>query len=297
VGRIVAVDPDHITESNLERVHGAYPAHVQRQSPKVGIAQELVCNIDPSITFKAVIGRIPQPQVMDALVEADVVLGCTDQHSSRLAISELAYRYLVPVIDTAVTLEGRDGHVTGQIGQLVRLLPDDRCVICRGVIRLDLVAFELMSDEEKASRRAAAAAAEAAGEDPNPYWKTAPQINTVGSVTTTIGALAANYAIGWITGRFVPPFSRLQMNLIDPLLGVDDYDRSRADECICQQIRGWADQGVAKSVISVPSHWPPVREVFSSLASAQKPQVFSLFRPTTWFRSLRSKDLGRPAAP
>jgi molybdopterin/thiamine biosynthesis adenylyltransferase len=277
VGRIVAIDPDHITESNLERVHGAYPSHVRRQSLKVSIAQELVGKIDSTVSFTGLVGRVPQPEVVDAIVQADVVLGCTDQHSSRLAISELAYRYLVPTIDTAVTLEGRDGRVTGQIGQLVRMLPRDRCAICRGLIRTDLASFELMSDDEKAARRAAAEAAEAAGEDPNPYWKTVPQINTVGSVTTTIGALAANYAIGWISGRYTPPFSRLQLNLIDPSLGVDDYDPCRTGDCTCQRVRGWADQGAAEALISPPTHWPAVRELGQL-------KTFSIFDPSTWFR-------------
>jgi molybdopterin/thiamine biosynthesis adenylyltransferase len=222
----------------------------------VQVASELVKKIDPSIDFVAIQGRVPQREVIDALTEADVLLGCTDQHSSRLAISELAYRYLIPAIDTGVVLEGRDGRVTAQVGQLVRFLPGDRCAICRGIIRPELISFELMSEKEKAQRRAAAAAAEANGEDPNPYWKSIPQINTVGSVTTTIGALAANYAIGWITGRFEPPFARLQMNLVDPLLGTVECDKSRSDDCTCQRVRGWADQGAVEAVISAPAHWP-----------------------------------------
>ena len=256
VGRIIAVDPDIISQSNLERVHGAYPSHVDQQTPKVQVAAELVKKIDPSIDFVAIQGRVPQREVVDALIEADVLLGCTDQHSSRLAISELAYRYLIPAIDTGVVLEGRDGRITAQVGQLVRFLPGDRCAICRGIIRPELISFELMDEDEKAQRRAAAASAEAKGEDPNPYWKSIPQINTVGSVTTTIGALAANYAIGWITGRFAPPFARLQMNLIDPLLGTVECDRSRSEDCTCQRVRGWADQGAIEAVISAPTHWP-----------------------------------------
>ncbi|HEY8592739.1 MAG TPA: ThiF family adenylyltransferase [Sphingomicrobium sp.] len=265
VGRIIAIDPDVITESNLERVHGAYPGHVQERTAKVQVASELVGKIDPSIEFIGIKGRVPQSEVVDALAQADVLLGCTDQHSSRLALSELAYRYLIPAIDTGVVLEGEGGRVTAQVGQLVRFLPSDRCAICRGVVRPELIGFELMSDEEKARCKAAAAEAEARGEDPNPYWKSVPQINTVGSVTTTIGALAANYAIGWITGRFKPPFRRLQMNLVDPYLGTAECDSARAGDCTCQRVRGWSDQGAVEAMISAPTHWDPPVRVRSSM--------------------------------
>ena len=42
IGRIIAVDPDIISQSNLERVHGAYPSHVAQRTPKVQVASELV---------------------------------------------------------------------------------------------------------------------------------------------------------------------------------------------------------------------------------------------------------------
>ena len=256
VARIVIVDPDTVQSSNLERIRGSTPGHVRARTPKVVVARNLINQIDRSIQVVALQARLPQDDVIDALCSADVVLGCTDQQHSRLALSDLAFRYLVPAIDCGVLLEGDAGRVTGQIAQFVRFLPADPCVLCRDMIDPRRVAQELMSPEERANRRAAAAAAQEGGNAPDPYWLNERQINTVGYLTSTVGAMLAGYAIGWLTGRFNPPFERLQMNFVAPFLDVTDLDQAQRADCPCAKFRGWADQGCADALVSAPPHWP-----------------------------------------
>ena len=220
------------------------------------VARELVHKIDPSIEVVALEGRLPQPEVIDAVISSDVALGCTDQQHSRLALSDLAFRYLVPAIDSGVVLEGEAGTITGQVAQFVRLLAADPCVLCRNMINSRQVAQELMSNEERAQRAAAAAEAQLQGFDPDPYWQRERQINTVGYLTSTVGAMLAGYAIGWLTRRFDPPFERLQMNFVAPFLDVTDLPQKQRSECACAKFRGWADQASADALVSVPSHWP-----------------------------------------
>jgi hypothetical protein len=261
VGRLVLVDPDHVEASNLERMHGSVPQHAAERTPKVSVARDHIRSIDPSIRVDALIGRLPQPDVIDTVVTSDVVLGCTDQQHSRLALSDLALRYVVPAIDCGVALEGDGGTVTGQILQFVRFLAADPCALCRGMIIPERIARELMSERERAERRRAAEEARARGENPHPYWRDEPQLNTVGYLTTTAGALAAGYAIGWLTGRFDLPFSRIQLNLVESLLGTVEIEDSPRTHCICRRIRGWADQASADSLIAPPDHWQPSRTI------------------------------------
>jgi len=261
VGRLIIVDPDRLEESNLERVHGSTPRDATRGVPKALLARTHVQSIDPSCDVLALIGALPQPEVLDAVVHADVALGCTDQQHSRLALSDLAVRYLVPAIDCGVTLEGKDGNVTGQIAQFVRFLAGDACALCREMVHPQRLQQELASDDERKQRRAAAMAAAARGDSPNPYWREQPQLNTVGYLTTVAGALSAAYAIGWLTGRFLPPFERLQMNFVAPFFDVTDNPVRPRSDCPCRRIRGWADQASADSFISAPSHWPRVEAV------------------------------------
>ena len=258
IGRLIIVDPDVVERSNLERIHGSVPKHAKKKTPKVVVAREFVHQIDPSIEVIALQGRLPQSKVIDAVVSSDIALGCTDQQHSRLALSDLAFRYLVPAIDCGVVLEGEDGTITGQVGQFVRLLAADPCVLCRNMIDPRRVAQELMSSEERAQRTAAATEAQIRGDNPDPYWQRERQINTVGYLTTTVGAMLAGYAIGWLTSRFAPPFERLQMNFVAPFLDVTDLPQKQRSECACAKFRGWADQANAEALVSTPSHWPPV---------------------------------------
>ena len=278
IGRLVIVDPDVVERSNLERIHGSVPRHAKKKTPKVVVARELVHQIDPSIEVVALQGRLPQSEVLDAVVSSDIALGCTDQQHSRLALSDLAFRYLVPAIDCGVVLEGEAGTITGQVAQFVRLLAADPCVLCRNIIDPRRVAQELMSSEERAQRAAAAAEAQIRGDDPDPYWQRERQINTVGYLTSAVGAMLAGYAIGWLTRRFDPPFERLQMNFVAPFLDVTDLPQKQRSECACAKFRGWADQASAEALVSTPSHWPPVRR--------QRTLMFRQLRSMRWPRKI-----------
>lgn len=261
IGRLIIVDPDVLEASNLERVHGSVPSHAANRVPKVVLARDHVRAIDRSIAVEAYVGSLPQREILDAVITANVLLGCTDQQHSRLAVADVAIRYLVPSLDCGVLLEGESGRVTGQIAQILRVLPADPCPWCREMVVPQRVTQELMSETERAQRRLAADAARARGEEADPYWQDGPQLNTVGYHTTMVGAMTAGYAIGWLTGRFDAPFGRLQMNLVAPLLDVTDVDVSARPDCMCRRIRGRADQGVADALITPPSHWPAARAV------------------------------------
>lgn len=253
VGRIVIVDPDTVDESNLERLHGATSSDVGRA--KAAVAKAHVQSIDHECEVIAIRGAIPQDAVVDIVATADVMLGCSDQQHSRVALSDIATRYLVPAIDCGVGLEGRNGRVTGQIVQLVRFQPADPCVYCKSMVDPVRLSQELASPEERDTRRRAAREAGAVGGDANPYWREVPQLNTVGFLTTSAGAMAAGYAMGWITGRYAPPFQRIQFNLLSPFLDVTDSDTAPDPACSCRRSRGWADQGASDAFVTAPPHW------------------------------------------
>jgi molybdopterin/thiamine biosynthesis adenylyltransferase len=261
VGKIIMVDPDFLDESNLERVHGSSPVQAAKKEAKVSIARNHVLSIDPTCQVEAYVGALPQPEILDAVVAADVALGCTDQHHSRLALSDITVRYLVPSLDCGVMLEGRQGRITGQILQIVRFLAGDPCPLCRRLVDSTRLSQELMSEQERSHRRAAAAQAIQRGEDAHPYWHEQAQLNTVGYLTTIAGAMVAGYAIGWLTGRFDPPFDRLQLNLAGKFLDVTDSDETPRTDCVCRRVRGWADQATADALITAPSHWPTPRRL------------------------------------
>ena len=263
VGHLVVVEPDTLDESNLERVHGAYPHHASSRTSKALVAREHVAAIDPDIRFDAYVGRVPQPEVVDALATCDVIIGCTDQQHSRLALSEIAFRYLIPVIDCGVSLEGAGGEITGQTIQLVRFDTEGPCAICRGMIDWQQVSQELMSESDRDMFRRNALEAEERGDDPNGYWRNFAQLNTVGYLTTAAGALAAGCALGIVSGTFRPGFSRAQLNLLCGPIDAVDWQQAASSICHCQIRRGHADLSAADRFITPPSHWPEVSSVMS----------------------------------
>ncbi|MGH7514139.1 MAG: hypothetical protein ACREOQ_14590 [Gemmatimonadales bacterium] len=116
-----------------------------------------------------------------------------------------------------------------------------------------------MSEPVRARRRAAAARPREQGLPAGGYWQDIPQLNTVGYLTTAAGALAAGYVVGWLTGRFDPPFARVQLNLAAPLFDVVEVEQDARPDCLCRRSRGTADQGTADAFITPPGHWQPAR--------------------------------------
>src|SRR3546814_7390069 len=108
-GRLIVIDGDHVTISNRERLHGSRPSDVEAATPKALVAKRSVAEFAPHCEVRAVVGRLPQREIVDLVVEADLLMGCTDQHSSRMAVADIASRYLVPAIDCGGLIEGADG--------------------------------------------------------------------------------------------------------------------------------------------------------------------------------------------
>jgi molybdopterin/thiamine biosynthesis adenylyltransferase len=259
VRHLVVVDPQHFAASNLERLHGSIFADAVAENPlyKVEIMTRMIHEINPETEVTPIVGNILDEVVLDELLRADLILGCTDTQHSRAALGDFAAHYLLPSIDVGVVFEGAQGVVSGQIGQFTQLRPDQPCGFCDGMINPDALAAELMTDEEKESRRQAAREADVLGIDGTQYWRgDTPPLVTVGYLTSAMGSLAAGYAIGWITGKFSMPHARFQFDIGAPGFGFVDVERHRIPTCSCGRTTGHADQGRAHRSVAKPRHWP-----------------------------------------
>lgn len=259
VGRFVLVDPQRFAGSNLERLHGSTcdDARAQERPYKVAIMSRMIREINPRANVIAIVGNLLDELVLDELLRADLILGCTDTQHSRAALGDFAAHYLVPSIDVGVVFEGANGNVDAQVSQFTQFRPDQPCAFCDGMIDSNAFAAELMTDEEKESRRRAAREANAVGVDGAQYWRgDTPPLITVGYLTSAAGSMAAGYAIGWLTGKFSMPHSRFQFDISAPEFGFVDVERKRAPTCSCGLTRGFGDQARADRSVSVPAHWP-----------------------------------------
>ena len=265
VQNFVLIDPQILAKSNLERLHGSYDAHFadgEDKAPlKVEVVRDLIKQINPRANVTCIVGNILQPLARDHIVGTDLVICCTDTNHSRTAVSELAYRYLVPAIDLGVLFESKNGSMTGEIGRITIYSPGAPCAYCLGLVDSWRATVELMSEEEKEKRRFEAKEAEKRGDNAGAYWKDVPEIPTVGHFTSMVGALAASYAIGWLAGKFTPPHRYFEFNILAPGFDYTGFDAPCRSRCYCETLIGHADQGAHASLISAPPHWPEPRLV------------------------------------
>jgi hypothetical protein len=257
VGRFVLVDPECFAPSNHERFHPSTWRDLERKQLKVELVRRMILDINPAAEVTMIRGNVIHESVLDALLRCDLVLGCTDSQHGRAALSDYATHYLLPCIDSAVLMRAKLGKLTEQVGEFARYMGDEPCAWCLGRINQNILWYELMHDEERERRKRAAAEAVQRGVDGEQYWGGEPPKElTVGYMTTTIGAMQAGYAEGWITGACQMPHQRFQFDLAMPLLGVVPADKARNPECSCCRTKGWSDQARADRSVSRPAHWP-----------------------------------------
>lgn len=147
VGQLLLVDHDTVDASNLNRLMGATPTDVGL--PKVAVASRAVSSINPSTRVEAVIGDVVDEAVAAKLLEADFIFGCTDSMASRAVINQIAYQYLIPVIDMGVAIHVREGHIASVTGRVQMLSPGLGCLVCADGLNGQQVRWELMSAAQR----------------------------------------------------------------------------------------------------------------------------------------------------
>lgn len=258
VGRFVLVDPERLSRSNLERVHGSEWRHLASVPPpyKVELARDLILSINPQAEVIPLAGNILHANALDELVKCDFILGCTDSTHGRVALDEIARHYLVPVIDVGVRMNGSDGSVTEQLVNLSAFAPGLPCSFCRGAVDAYAMSYELMSECEREAKARYAEEAKATGINADQYWKgQPPQLHTVGYLTTTSGAMVAGYVLGALTGSFRIPHPEFQFDIGKPSLGFVAPPLEFYPDCSCRNQIGWGDAALLSKNVSLPPHW------------------------------------------
>jgi len=262
VKRFVLVDPQCLSPSNLERVHGSrfVDAVLAKPPAKVESLARLIREINPHAEITCIQGNILDELVLDALLECDLLLGCGDSQHCRAALGDLASHYLLPSLEVAVAMRAKDAKLKLQLVEICQIAPQLPCPFCLGRIDQKTLSYELMTEEERKWRREAAKEAEAKGLDGAQYWGgDPPQELTVGYLTSLAGSMAAGYAQNLLTGAARMPHQRFQFDVGWEKLGVVPVHGKRNPECSCERMIGFADQARADRSVSRPPHWPPPR--------------------------------------
>lgn len=132
VGGYVLADPDHIEDTNTNRLVGGTLADVDVALPKVKIAERVIRGLQPNARVMSVEG--PWTDAADFLKTCDVIIGGVDSFKEREQLERFARKHLIAYIDI-----GMDVHkiAAGRFliaGQVVLSSPGAPCLRCCGVI-------------------------------------------------------------------------------------------------------------------------------------------------------------------
>ena len=151
VRRMLLIDPDELSISNVTRVYGSAPEDVGK--PKVDVISSHLLRIAPEARIEAIRGMITVESIAKRLAQCDIVFGCTDDNAGRLVLSRLTTYLLVPVIDCGVLLtSGEAGDLEGIHGRVTVLVPGQACLVCRNRVDLARASAELLTPEERVRR-------------------------------------------------------------------------------------------------------------------------------------------------
>jgi len=203
VGRIIVVDFDHVSTSNLSRIVGSTPSDAARHRLKVHVLRDLIRRIDSSITFDAVIGDITYSADARRLAEVDFLFSATDTYFARYAFNALVHQYLIPGIQV-----GAKVHANPESGEVELVFAAERplslqgpCLECAGLIPPEALQREQLSPDERRAQQYVGAPAGA-----NADALEDPSVITLNSISTAIattdfmfmatGLLTANAEMG-----------------------------------------------------------------------------------------------------
>src|SRR5205823_3977600 len=139
IGRVILIDDDRIEASNVSRVFGSVDADVAARTPKVTALERWLKQISPRTVLETHAASVLEASVSGVLRDADVIFGCTDNHTSRALLNQLAYQYLIPYIDMGNRIAAGDGQVTGGSGRVVVMTPLAPCLWCYEDIRAKII--------------------------------------------------------------------------------------------------------------------------------------------------------------
>ncbi len=173
VGTIVAVDYDHMEDTNRPRIVGSRVTDChsisgcawfgwlkkQRRGPalKVRVAERVAVEANPKVRFRAIAGNVTRQSTALELRDMDFIFLCADSMQSRLVFNALVHQYFIPgvQIGSKVPVDKHTGKL-GNVFSAARLvLPHQGggCLWCNELIPAAMLQDEALSETERQQQR------------------------------------------------------------------------------------------------------------------------------------------------
>ena len=132
IGGQVDADPDHITDTNTNRLIGGTLNDVKGATMKIAIAERLIRGLQPHARIVSVPDK--WQNATEHLKRCNIILGAVDGFIEREQLERFARRHLIPYIDIGMDVHdlGEHGHLVA--GQVILSTPGFPCLRCCGFI-------------------------------------------------------------------------------------------------------------------------------------------------------------------
>ncbi|MEW8357421.1 MAG: ThiF family adenylyltransferase [Candidatus Thiodiazotropha sp.] len=154
VKSLTVIEHETFSATNRNRyfgfLHSDYDVEKGVGIDKVLVAERIAKGIDPEISIKLIKNRLESPEAFEAVIGADVVVGCLDCDGARAILNELCVAYGVTYIDLASEV-----FDDGTFGGRIAVVKDGSgCLQCMGD-GLDLTEIRrYLADEQQLENEA-----------------------------------------------------------------------------------------------------------------------------------------------
>lgn len=151
VQNYILIDDDHVEESNLNRLIGAYPEDLEEETKKVDVAERLIHKINPEAKVNKIFNNLRSREALEVLTTSPIIFGCVDNQGARLILLELAAAFENILIDMATEIFPENGHYGGRV---IISIPGKYCLLCAGQMDAEEAKQDLESNKARESRLA-----------------------------------------------------------------------------------------------------------------------------------------------
>lgn len=148
IGHIILVDPDRMEARHRHRVVGINWLDTLLRRRKVDAMAHMVKRLDTGSRCIKVFAKVPEPDAVAALINADIIVGCVDNLHARADLQEIASRFLIPYVDVGVSIrhtlsEEKHAPRVSIGGNVITFIPGGFCMWCCGFLSKDKLSAEL----------------------------------------------------------------------------------------------------------------------------------------------------------
>lgn len=213
IGRIVAIDDGRAKASHRARVVGLSRLDVALRRRKTTVMERLVGRTNRKVGFTGVPYLIPDQRAIDALKQADIVVGCVDNYHARADLQDLCARYVIPYVDIGLLIRPNErGGGVSIGGNVITAIPGRFCQWCIGFLSREKL------DAETGGR-------------PRSYFEGADGQAQVASMNGVLASAAVTEVLQLLTG-FAPVSSEMTIKKYNGLTGtLEEWIVKPASNC------------------------------------------------------------------